>query len=949
MPSDSTSPKTCPTCGATLDPSLIGGGCVACLWGDIIAGEKDEASSTSDTPHIVGYDILEEIGRGGMGVVYRALQHTPAREVALKIIAPYSLRASEARKRFLLEIDAMAAVEHPTLLPLYDAGEDKHGRPWLTMQLANGGTLLDRIETYSSDWKKIAHLLICLSRAIHYAHERGILHRDLKPANILFDEENNPYIADFGLAKWADEDISISRSNMLLGSPAYLAPEAVEGGSKLTTTVSDVYGLGAILYELLCGKKPYEGTQAAEILTQILTRPVISPRLCLASIPRDLEVIVLKSMAYEPSKRYQSAADLADDLSRWLDGKPILARPVSKLERVWIWAKRNPLSATLSFLLISSLLTAGFLLWQSNKELTIALNDAEDRVDFMTRELPVSLEPLGRLELLDAVFENTSKHYEQNKRTDPNSLSRHADFLTQWSQILRPRGQIKESLIRLNAAMEKAIAATAKKNFPLEAARSRISTGQRLGEALIEDQNYHRARTTLNETLEFSDQLPKKYLQDLRLADLIAQLILEQAVLEHKQGNQSAALAKGKEAIKKWQILVPRLLKKPDSPHHQKSLINVAKAHYFLFRIHQANGDKAGESRQIKLYLDALKKFIRTSPGNLIYQHELQIAGQLYTSHLLATDAITLDEGKQRFIQLDHDIVELTAQAPGNIRWRTDSMANALRLAEIAEQQHDDEAKKLWMNVISQRLNILYKMYTTYIRVLIVHRRAASLCGAYYENRDWSLARHHLNASFDIHRQICRLTPTLKEHQLLQQATCTYSDSISKHENPQAAIKWLKNQIEINRKESRKSKLPILWLWSEAACYRCIAKLNISSDSRVDANNQCLGILLTHADKAQLIPSYPDNVLKTATDLLTDNNTTTDIRISSLKQLLSALHHLRKPHNPERDKKWLDLLIQVIPKIPVASRQTIIDLAQQEFFADKNNYSQLYLQLQRLR
>ena len=238
-------PVRCQKCGSLLEAQILGNICPACLWSDLMNEEETERQLQEDGPVIEGHKVFEEIGQGGMGLVYRARQEQPSREVALKIVAPYTLRAEEARKRFFLEIEAMAAIEHPAVLPLYQSGEDAFGRPWLTMQLLRGGSLADNLSSYQGRWKESVQLVSQLCEAIAYAHEHGLLHRDLKPANVLFDLDGNPFVADFGLAKWAEGDSQISQSSCLLGSPAYLAPEAAEGGSKLTTTVSDVYGLGS--------------------------------------------------------------------------------------------------------------------------------------------------------------------------------------------------------------------------------------------------------------------------------------------------------------------------------------------------------------------------------------------------------------------------------------------------------------------------------------------------------------------------------------------------------------------------------------------------------------------------------------------------------------------------------------------------------------------------------
>ncbi len=790
MPTDDPSDMHCKICNSKLDPTMMGGDCQACLWTSLVSGEED-IEPEDDKPEIEGYDVLDQLGYGGMGIVFRARQHSPDREVALKIVAPYTLRASHARQRFMLEVEAMAAVEHPALLPLYDAGEDECGRPWLTMQLAHGGTLSDRIDSYNKDWRKIALLIITLSQGVQYAHERGILHRDLKPANVLFDDKDNPYIADFGLAKWADGDSSMTQSNYLLGSPAYLAPEAAEGGSKFTTTVSDVYGLGAILYELLCGKLPYDGSHPAEVLTQILGRSPVSPKAIITSIPRDLEVIVMKSMAREPEKRYHSAAAMSDDLQRWLDGKMILARPVGKIERAIIWAKRNPALTILSLLLLASLLTGGILLWKSNQELTLALNDAEDRVEFMTRELPPRLEPLGRLDLLDDVFENVSEHYAMDTRTDSDSLARHADFLTQWAQILRPRGQIKESITRLDSALKKAEEATEGNNFSIEAARSRILAGRRLGEALIEDQNYERARNILTESITASTSIPSKHENDIRLATLIAELYQEMAILELYDSKLNEALVTEQKAMALWDKFVPRMKLEPDSPHYQKSLLVAAQAHHFLHRIHKAMGNDDLSAESLENHLKFAEELFRIQPSHLDFAHEVIVARKNIVSDQLEKKSISIESAEQELKEIDSELQHLVSKAPTNIRWRTDYASTALEISRIAALQGDQAGQLEWIEKLGQRMEPLYKTYLTDLSFLYAHRGLATQYAEYFVSNNWEKAKPHFLASAKIQIQICKVDPSPVTHQSLIKGTRNIAKHIETNEGKAASIKWL--------------------------------------------------------------------------------------------------------------------------------------------------------------
>ncbi|MEM9081096.1 MAG: serine/threonine-protein kinase [Verrucomicrobiota bacterium] len=796
MPSTGTSQSLCPECGAPLDPSILGGTCPACLLGGILADEQAEQQSQHDLPTIPGYQILEEIGHGGMGIVYRAQQETPSRQVALKIVSPFSLRASEARARFLLEIDAMSAVEHPGLLPLYDAGEDPHGRPWLTMQLASPHSLAERISGYQADWQAITRLLIQLCNAIHYAHQRGILHRDLKPANILFDQNNHPLIADFGLAKWADQDTSFTRSSVLLGSPAYLAPETARDGSNASTTVSDVYGLGAILYELLAGQKPYPGDHPAQVLTQILHQAPPPPRQHLPKIPRDLDVIVQKAMAREPQKRYLSAATLAEDLQRWLDNRPILARPVSPFERSLIWARRNPALATLSLLLLASLLTGGLLLWQSNQQLKASLNEVENRVEFMTRELPASLAPLGRMDLLDEVFLNVAQYYENNRSTTPESLARHADFLTQWAQILKDRGQTDKMIKRLRLALQKAETASQKTNPSPPVIRARLAAAWRLAEVLIfssestdglNPEKLLQARKILQQAKAFAD---KQNLSDLSSRVIHAQLTVELMILETHNRHPHKAIALGKNAKKQWAQILPTLQKTDQSSQNLQTLLNSTDVHYFLFQAYQEAGYFGDSYLALADWIHAREQLTTQYPGNLQFLHAHATA----TKEFIRQGQLPPDLARQALLQTNQSFLLLLSRDPSNVRWRTESVTVARLLAENSHHLNNPANQKKWMQTMSDRLLPLYQLKdTSYLKLLSIRRKEATYCAHYYEQSNWPQALLHFTGAILAQTRLANSSNSPHEHTQLQHMKSNLQALFSKHQNEAAWQDWLQN------------------------------------------------------------------------------------------------------------------------------------------------------------
>jgi serine/threonine-protein kinase len=305
-----------------------------------------------------GYEILDELGRGGMGIVYHARQLSPEREVALKVIRTdrlAELTANEARQwveRFRREAQLVASLEqHPNLVTLYEVGEHD-GRPFFTMQLVRGGSLANargQAPVSAARQRETATLVAAVARAVHHAHQHGVLHRDLKPGNILLGAEGRPLVSDFGLARRVDQ--SGSRvSGAIEGTAAYMAPEQARAMPGAPTTAADVYSLGAVLYQQLTGEPPFTGASDFEILIQVMEREPVPLRQVDRRISRDLETICQKCLEKEPGRRYESAALLADDLDNFVVGRPINVRPVGVAGRLWRWCRREPVVAgALSF------------------------------------------------------------------------------------------------------------------------------------------------------------------------------------------------------------------------------------------------------------------------------------------------------------------------------------------------------------------------------------------------------------------------------------------------------------------------------------------------------------------------------------------------------------------------------------------------------------------------
>jgi serine/threonine protein kinase/Flp pilus assembly protein TadD len=291
---------------------------------------------------IGNYQILEEIGRGGMGVIYRARQRHSRRIVALKRILSYQAESQETLVRFRREAEAAASLDHPNILPIYEVSESDDGLLFFSMKFAAGGSLLDAARALRKDPRRIITLMAKVTRAVQYAHVQGILHRDLKPGNILLDGRGEPLVSDFGLAKWLDTSSDITRTLTIFGTPGYIAPEQAKSPAKHLIPAADIYSLGAVLFDLFTGRTPFLGEHALAVIKQAGEKPAPKLRTLTPLADRDVETICAKCLEREPQARYRSAGDLAQDLERWLEGRPIIARPVSPPVRIWRWAKRNP-------------------------------------------------------------------------------------------------------------------------------------------------------------------------------------------------------------------------------------------------------------------------------------------------------------------------------------------------------------------------------------------------------------------------------------------------------------------------------------------------------------------------------------------------------------------------------------------------------------------------------
>src|SRR5438874_12064333 len=396
--------RVCRKCGAEIFADAPEGLCTACLFetglgllappsvaaGDssaVASAKADDCGSVENTEtseanaalHIKkaprpaktladfgDYELLEEIGRGGQGVVYRAHQKSLNRTVALKVIGLGHWATQAHLKRFRLEAEAAASLEHPGIVPIHEVGE-RDGSCYFSMKFIEGGQLDEMVRHEPMPIRRAVELIAKVARTIHYAHERGILHRDIKPGNILLDAKGEPHLTDFGLARLVETESTVTRTMEVLGTPSYMAPEQAVGNNSAVSSVTDVYGLGAVLYQLLTGHPPFAGGTTFETVRLVLDTNPRKPRLWNSKLDRDLETICLKCLEKDPKRRYASAVALADDLERWLKHEPIRARRTGLITRGRKWVRRNPTSALLAASLVALAAAAGWIVWKSDE------------------------------------------------------------------------------------------------------------------------------------------------------------------------------------------------------------------------------------------------------------------------------------------------------------------------------------------------------------------------------------------------------------------------------------------------------------------------------------------------------------------------------------------------------------------------------------------------------
>jgi serine/threonine-protein kinase len=542
--------------GAAADPS--GGGAARTYV------PRGQAAAVPAT--VAGYEVLSVLGRGAMGVVYQARQRGLRRVVALKMILAGEYAGEGDVARFKTEAEAVARLQHANIVQIYEVGEED-GRPFFSLEYVDGGSLAKKVSGTPLPPRQAADVARLLAEGMHCAHEHGVVHRDLKPANVLLTRDGSPKVTDFGLAKRLEDDSGQTRSGTIVGTPSYMAPEQAEGRLKDVGPLADVYGLGAVLYEMLTGRPPFRAESVLETLQQVRQQEPVPPHLLQPKVPRDLETICLKCLQKEPHRRYASADDLADDLRRFLAGEPIRARPVPAWERFARWCRRNPRLAALAGAVVALLvaIAAGSLgfAWQiraKNEE----LHGKNDQLNEKNDELRLSNQAKeeARQQAVASFEEARDKHfeaYQQMLGLGEEILRRLA--LERQARPGAAEAALREDMVRLvtarllgmaqeldrsrvtkfsrihgSVALADLLAHYGRKDEALEQDEKAVSL---LREMLAADPRSDLARANLAQVLSRVAALKAELHGDLKGArDLARQsLTLQQDVADHPQGD----------------------------------------------------------------------------------------------------------------------------------------------------------------------------------------------------------------------------------------------------------------------------------------------------------------------------------------------------------------------------------------------------------------------------
>jgi tetratricopeptide (TPR) repeat protein len=718
-------------------------GCLAPTWPIV---EPDGTVEGSRPPSFGQYELLDRIGEGGMGVVYEARQRSPNRLVALKMIRAGRFASDDDLRRFRNEAQAAADLDHPHIVPIYEVGEHE-GCDYFSMKLIDGVSLAHRLAEFRSDPKRAAWIVAKVARAIHHAHQQGVLHRDLKPSNILVDAQGEPFVSDFGLAKRVRSTDELTLSNAIPGTPRYMAPEQASGGT--VTTATDVHGLGTILYALLTGHSPFPGDTVPEILRNVVEFEPDSPNGVNSGVDRDLETICLKCLRKEPSDRYDSAMALAEDLERWLRGEPIKARPVGPVVKAWRWANRNRTVAGL-LTLVGILVIAGFVglavsnamlarknaeIARTNAELLRERNRVKQAVDDMYTQFAEQLLPnqpgmeKTRREFLVKALRYYEEEADRGNAADPSTQEEMANAYSRVGQIQSLLGEknLAEHALRKSLSLFDQLMVAHRHDSAYQ--KTYLEALVHLADLLssIKEANQIEEAERLYQTgIELCRTSMRESLLESEFQTILGRLYLGQANLWLVHG----ALLKGEESINSTIRLMNEL--KVQFPEVAPYRHLLARQHQQLGMYAYHNGDR---SKAIESYNEAITiyvQLIQLDPRNPEYRSEY--AGTLHNLAMVLHEKNRFEEAeiaytkaidlKQRLVDEFPSVpryrqsllvhLQMVAALLDSTNRREQAESSLQRGLSIAEKLVDDfpdhgQYRLDWINVLTNLANALFK------------------------------------------------------------------------------------------------------------------------------------------------------------------------------------------------------------------------------------------------
>jgi tetratricopeptide (TPR) repeat protein len=654
------------------------------------------------------YELLEEIARGGMGVVYRAKQLTLGREVAVKLMLHGALASATDTDRFRAEARNAAALKHPNIINIHEVGEWE-GQHYFSMDLIVGQSLDVMTRPGPLSAARAAAIMREVAGAVQHAHEHGILHRDLKPSNVIVDAAGHAHVTDFGLSRTMSPGASVTQAGHTLGTPSFMAPEQVKGDTQSIAVETDVYGLGALLYQLLTGRPPFTGENVADVLRKVVETEALAPRLLNPDVPRDLETICLKCLAKEPQNRYRSVQLLGDDLTFFLGGKPIRARPVGIPGRVVRWSKRNPLIASLggmvAVLVLALALGSTFVAIRFDldrqREAELAaesakrLQNGEKLIEFMLGDLSDKLEPLGHLDILDTTLSKVDKFYSQMPAGDltPESERNRANLLFQYADIRSIQGHLDESIIDFRKAIAayEALVARYPRNLQWQYELSRVRND--LGVSYAQKHDYSTAYEIFSTCLKERQALSRKEPDNMPWLASVGAMANNLAVVcrhlnRQSEAGQMAKICEG--SYRKWVAAEPK-----NATARERLAITLGTAGQYF----EDSGDFEKAATYYAEKNGMLESLIHDDPLNPSYQEDLAVGLTLVGD--LEARRSHFDISDRAYAQGIDILNVLVARDPTNREWQG-TLMNLVegRGRELRASGHPEAALQEFQRVV---------------------------------------------------------------------------------------------------------------------------------------------------------------------------------------------------------------------------------------------------------